>query len=328
VGLLAAALAGCHGDQSMMSPGGPAAAGLAQLGNFVMILFCVVGALTIGILIWGAVRRRGTLEEHAPWDESGGHRWVLWGGFIIPVAILAVVFVLTLKAMDSFPLSDHEHTAADIRVIGHQWWWELKYEGLSPSNQLTTANELHIPVGQPVDLALESRDVIHSFWVPRLHGKVDLIPGRVNHLRLQADEPGVFEGQCSEFCGQEHAQMRLRIVAEPREAFAQWVRAQGNEGAVPALTEAAHGRELFETRACGLCHTVRGTRALGTIGPDLTHLASRRGIAANLLPNDHAYLPAWISRAQSFKPGAAMPDVSEFSGRELQEISEYLQQLE
>jgi cytochrome c oxidase subunit 2 len=212
-------------------------------------------------------------------------------------------------------------------VIGHQWWWQIQYVGLGPSNRLETANEIHIPVGQPVELTLESRDVIHSFWVPALHGKVDLIPGVENHLRLQADRPGTYEGQCAEFCGAEHARMRFLVVAQSPEDFAKWMHDQSQPAQPPLEAAAIHGADLFQSRACGLCHTVRGTQALGTIGPDLTHFGSRQRLAADSLPNQHAYVAAWITRAQSFKPGALMPDVTNFRGDELDDLARYIDQL-
>lgn len=326
--LLAIALGSCSTDQqSMFNPAGPGARALSALGGFVFILFGVIALGMFALIVFAAVKRRGTLAEHAPHDVGGGQGWLLWGGFVFPAVVLGVLFVMALRGMERFPLHDDGDHGADIRVVGRQWWWQVQYLGDNPTDLVTTANEIHIPTGQPVTIELQSRDVIHSFWVPRLHGKVDLIPGMVNHIRIQADEPGVYDGQCAEFCGAEHAKMRLLVVAETPEKYAEWIKHEAAHAAQPTEALAVKGQALFETKACALCHTVRGTHALGTVGPDLTHLASRRGLAANSLPNSHAYLAAWITRAQSLKPEAQMPNLTDFTGEELTAISAYLQQL-
>jgi cytochrome c oxidase subunit 2 len=320
-------LAGCGASQNMMSPAGPGARLLAGLG---VAAFVVFGATTL--VVWvliaiAAFRRRGTLAAHDPVDEGGGQGWILIGGALIPGVVLAVFFVLALVKMDNFPLHDGSVHEPEIRVIGHQWWWELHYPGQSPDAEIVTANELHIPVGQPVEIELESRDVIHSLWVPKLHGKVDLIPGWKNHLRLQADRPGVYEGQCAEFCGAEHARMRLLVVAQTPEDYGKWVAGQLRPAAPPADEVAERGRTVFETKACGLCHHVAGTQALGTVGPDLTHIGSRLRIGTNMFPNQRAYLGAWATHAQSLKPGVVMPNLTALSGIELNALIHFLEGL-
>ena len=217
--------------------------------------------------------------------------------------------------------------ALRVHVTGHMWWWEVRYRG--PEGEwIATANELRIPVGRPVAVSLSSPDVIHSFWVPSLAGKVDVIPGRLTEITLRADRPGVYRGQCAEFCGAQHAHMALWIVADPPEEFNRWMLAQRAPAREPVTDQQQQGRELFETRACVLCHTVRGTGARATIGPDLTHIASRRTIAAGVFPNNTAYLTAWVTHAQSLKPGVAMPDVTDFTGEELHALVAYLQHLQ
>lgn len=314
-------------EQSTLSPHGPAARGLSTLTIAVLVTFSVVAVVMFALIIAGALRKKGDLSSHEAPETAGGHAWIFVGGGV-SAAILAVLFVLGLKATDDFPLHDEDHQGYDIRITGHQWWWEVEYVGEDPHQRVVTANEIHVPVGAPVDFELVSADVIHSFWVPQLHGKVDLIPGRENHLRLQADEAGIFEGQCSEFCGAEHAQMRLLLIAEPPEAFARWLEGQRRDAVAPEGQVAQTGQTLFEDKACGLCHTIRGTQALGTVGPDLTHLASRRGLAADSIPNSHAYLAAWIVRAQTLKPEAQMPNLGDLSGAELRELTAYLRELE
>jgi cytochrome c oxidase subunit 2 len=318
-------LTACHGPLSVLSPGGPAARTLSRLGWFVMLVFSAATVIVWAILVWAAGRRHGSLLEHEPIDEHDGHSWIVIGGFAIPAAVLGVVFVLTLTTMRAFPL-DHHPGEADIRVTGRQWWWQVEYVRGGPDQRLRTASEIHIPTGRLVTIELETRDVIHSFWVPRLHGKVDLIPGMVNRIHLQASAPGVYQGQCAEFCGLQHTKMRFLVVADTPERFEAWLREQ-RAAAVPAVTpEATQGRELFLTGACSACHTIRGTPARGTIGPDLTHLASR-GMIAGALPNDTADLAAWVTHAQSLKPGARMPSLAQFEGDELRALVSYLQTL-
>jgi cytochrome c oxidase subunit 2 len=330
IAVMSGILTGCRGGPSrnMLSPAGPGARSLAFLGTWSFAIFSVATVVTWLLLAFAATRRRGTLAEHAPADAGGGQLWLLIGGIIVPGVTFAVLFVLTLLRMDDFPVHDGVHRTAEIRVVGHRWWWEMRYLGDSPDLSFATANELHIPVGQPVELELQSVDVIHSFWVPALHGKVDLIPGSKNRLRLQADEPGTYEGQCAEFCGAEHANMRILVVAETREDYAKWIANQAHPAAPLADALSPEGQRLFETRACALCHTVRGTQALGTIGPDLTHLAARKRLAANSIPNRRAYLAAWAIHAQTMKPEAIMPNLTDFTGPELTALTHYLEGLQ
>lgn len=322
-----ALLAGCESDQNMLAPAGPGARSLARLGTASLVVFSATIVVTWALLAYLALRRRGSLETHEPHDAGGGERWVLIGGFIIPAATFGAFFVATLASMDTFPLHPAQAHAAEIRVVGHQWWWEIHYLGQSADQELTTANELHVPVGQPVDIELTSNDVIHSFWVPRLHGKVDLIPGRTTHLRIQADRPGRFEGECAEFCGAQHAHMRIAVVAQSRSDYAKWVADQALVARSPSEPLAERGMRLFETNACALCHTIRGTQARGQVGPDLTHLASRARIAASSLPNQRAYLAAWAVHAQSLKPQVEMPDLNVFDGPDLRALTRYLESL-
>ena len=326
----AAALSACSGVQPMLAPAGPAARSIAHLGLFILITFCAV-TVVMWVLIFGVlVRRRGTLLEHAPWDAPADKRWVLIGGFILPALVLFSVFVFSLTTMRAFPMGDNElHAApAEITVTGHQWWWEVEYDyGSSDHDHFVTANELHIPVGRPVDIRLQTRDVIHSFWVPRLHGKVDLLPGYSNRIRLQADQPGLYRGECAEFCGPQHAHMILLVEADPPDRFQAWLDSMRRPAAPPHDAFAAQGQQVFMEHACVLCHTVRGTGANGQIGPDLTHLASRMAIAANSYPNSTGYLEAWVTHAQSMKPDAQMPNVTAFTGDDLRALVAYLEEL-
>ena len=321
-------LTGCQRTQSTLYPEGPAADKIAHLSWLMLILFL---AITVGmwiLLTWAMSRRRGTLEEHEPVDVGGGQGWVAWGGLAFPTAVLCVLFILGLKLMASFPVHDvhHHDLHPEIAIIGRQWWWEVQYLGAT-AQQFTTANEIHIPVGQPVDIELRSLDVIHSFWVPSLHGKVDLIPGHPNFIRIQADHPGVYSGTCAEYCGAQHAHMRLVVVAQQPSDYEAWVQGQRQSAAEPTTEEARRGEQTFMAGPCSNCHQVRGTRAGGRIAPDLTHIASRLNIAANSYPNNDAYLEAWITHAQSLKPGAAMPNLTQFNGQQLRDVVAYLRQL-
>lgn len=326
--VFSALLAGCAHRESMMAPGGPASENLANLGWFVFILFCAVAVIMWALLTWVAVRKRGSFEEHAPVDAGGGQPWILIGGFLIPIIILAAVYVVSLDSMAAFPLEGPKATApADIRVTGHQWWWQIDYIKGQLDRRVTTANEIHIPVGKPVDIDLTSVDVIHSFFIPTLHGKVDLIPGQTNRIRIQADHAGTYQGQCAEYCGAQHAHMILMVVADAPADYDAWLASQAADAEEPATDQARRGEQLFMSKACVLCHTVRGTRALARVGPDLTHIASRHGLAANSLRNDEANLEAWVTHAQSLKPEAAMPDITEFRGDQVRDLVAYLEQL-
>jgi cytochrome c oxidase subunit 2 len=224
----------------------------------------------------------------------------------VSIALLAVLFtatVVTDRALAKLPLNDAVH----IRLTGHQWWWEATYDDPSAANVFTTANELHIPVGRPVLLTLEASDVIHSVWLPNLGGKKDLIPGRTATLALRADKPGLYRGQCAEFCGYQHAKMVLYVVAEPAAQFDQWLAHSRQSAPPPSTDETRRGQQVFLQSTCAMCHAISGTDASAVQGPDLTHLASRQTIAAGVLPNTPQTLAAWILDPQSVKPGANMP---------------------
>lgn len=319
---------GCGGDMSTLNPGGEAARALANLSVFIYVVFIAVSLVLALLILWPVFRkRRGNFEEHAPIHIDGGHSWILAGGILTPFIVLSVVFLLGLKTMAAYPLHDGHVPEPAIQVVGHQWWWEIRYVMGPPNLHFKTANEIHLPVGELVDLEVKTADVIHSFWVPRLHGKVDLIPGRANHIRLRADIPGVYRGQCAEFCGAQHAHMSFVVVAESPEEYATWLEAQRQPAADPQTDLASQGRDVFLSKPCSLCHTVRGTLANGLVAPDLTHIGSRRSIAANTYENTKANLMAWVTHAQAMKPEVMMPNVTQMTGQELQALVAYLQEL-
>jgi cytochrome c oxidase subunit 2 len=244
-------------------------------------------------------------------------------GAVAATAMILIVFLAagTLAGHRLARLASDD--AVTIKLTGYRWWWKVEYPDASPSNHVVTANEIHIPVGRPVLINTHSQDVIHSFWIPALAGKRDLIPGHPSAIWLQADRPGTFEGQCAEFCGLQHAHMRLLVVAEPEEKFQAWVDSQRKPAEAPADPMARRGMEVFVTGPCALCHSIRGTEAAGQVAPDLTHLASRAKLAAGTLPNTPGHLGGWIINSQSVKPGNAMPAVS-LSPEDLQALLAYL----
>jgi cytochrome c oxidase subunit 2 len=329
VGALGVLTSACDGIQDMLAPAGPAAHRIASLGWFVLITFSVVTVVMWVIVFWLAYRRRGTLDSHQPIDAPEDRRWILIGGFTIPIIVLGTIFVVMLKSMSAFPMGNHDMAPSPptVRLTGHQWWWEVEYLDGDVHGHVTDANEIHIPAGRPIDIELRSHDVIHSFWVPRLHGKVDLIPDLVNRIRIQADQPGVYRGECAEYCGPQHAHMVFYVVAHTADDFQRWLARSREPGSVPADAFAQHGQQVFMTAACVLCHTIRGTDARGRVGPDLTHVGSRLGIAANTAPNDVASLEAWVTHAQSLKPSAQMPNITALDGEDLRALVAYLRQL-
>lgn len=319
-------LAACS-PYSIFEPEGAQSQWLANLGWVLVGLMSVLIVAMTVLVVWGALRRRGRLDEHLPVDADGGKGWILLGGVALPVTVLSALFVVTIWTLTIFPGEKADAPKLEIQVTAHQWWWEVDYLYRDLSQRVSTANEIHIPVGVPVRIKLVSSDVIHSFWVPRLHGKIDAIPGQTNYLTVEAEEPGVYKGQCAEYCGAQHAHMHFSIVAQKADVYEQWIAHQRQPAPTPTEPKLVKGREAFEGYACAMCHRIRGTRAHGTVAPDLTHFASRSSIAG-VLPNTRARLQAWIVNAQSFKPGARMPTLEEFDGETLNALAAYLESLE
>ena len=278
------------------------------VGAIALLIFIgVEGALIYAV--WRYRASRSSTEQPARFERNTRVE-IAWTA--LPTLVLAVVFVLMLGTMAEIGGAGVE-PGLRVRVVGHQWWWEFGY------GAVTTANELHIPVETAVELDLTSTDVIHSFWVPELGGKSDMLPGTTNHLRLFARRAGVYEGQCSEFCGIEHAWMRIRVVAESQADFDRWLAAQGQS----AAARGGDGERIFLANICVNCHTIRGTTAAGAAGPDLTHSGARTTLGAGVLPNDVARMRAWMADPQQYKPGALMPRVP-LSDPELDALAAYL----
>jgi cytochrome c oxidase subunit II len=320
--LLAAVIAtGCDTPLSVFSPGSDAAQRVSQLTWFMTILSAIifVGVIVIMVL---AIRRHRDRDAQGVDLTDRGHGWLIWGGAVMPALVLLAVFVVGIGAMRK-PVP---RPGLTIGVVGHQWWWELSYAGAS-GTPFATANELHIPVGQPVRLRLTTADVIHSFWVPRLQGKLDLIPGDTNDLYLEARHAGTYGGTCAEYCGAQHAHMAITVIAEDTAAFRAWLTRQSATAQPPHDSTTARGQQVFVAAACVSCHTVRGTTARGKAAPDLTHVGSRQTLAAGVLPNSIGYLAGWIANPQALKPGTLMPTLPAFTGPDLRALVAYVSSL-
>jgi cytochrome c oxidase subunit 2 len=266
---------------------------------------------------------RGRRGSSAADDAQLGRSVTIAGGCSL-VALVALLFqsVVTGRALDSLRTPD----ALRIQVTGNQWWWDVQYDDPAPSLGVTTANEIHIPVGRAVKFDLRSTDVIHSLWIPNLQGKIDLVPGRLNELWLRADTAGVYRGQCAEFCGLQHANMALVVVAEAADDFERWLAGNRAAAPTPVTPEQQRGKEVIERGPCAMCHNITGTLAGGRTAPDLTHIASRSTIGAGTLPNTRGYLAGWIADPQHVKPGSRMPTVG-LHDDELQAVLAYLETL-
>lgn len=306
---------------SYLHTAGPAGDPVTLLGWGLGIISVVVFVIVTVLLLWAIFRRRTMRDAHAlaVRSDSGGLAWIYVGvGLSTIVLIACAAWTVQTIAKTRLPAGAAPLT---VQVTAWQWWWGARYPSSDPTRIVTTANEIHVPVGRPVRIELTSFDVIHSFWIPKLAGKTDVIPGQTNVMWLQADAPGVYRGQCAEFCGAQHAKMALEIHADAPDAFDAWQAQQITAAAAPAGA-VAHGEQVFVSR-CGACHTVRGTDAGGILGPDLTHLMSRHTLAAGTLPNDARHLQAWVAAPQTEKPGTKMPD-PKLSHADLTEVVGYL----
>lgn len=300
---------------------GPAAAPTMRLGWLMAGVSVTVTVVIAGLLIAAIARKRPTAASDSLNAESGGMRWIYIGTGVSSMALLAmlVYIFITLEAV----ATPATHPQLTISVTAYDWWWKVDYaDDPNPARNFSTANEIHIPVGEPVKIALKSADVVHAFWVPRLAGKTQTIPGQTNEQWIQADQAGIYRGQCSQFCGAQHAHMAFEVVAQSPADFNAWRDAQGKTAVSATDSSVAAGRHLFAERCAG-CHTIRGTDADGRQAPDLTHLNSRRLIAAGVLINTPDHLLDWIQHAQSIKPESLMPSIALNTG-EAAALSAYL----
>lgn len=305
----------------MLDPAGSAAHRIAGLWWLLAWISLAVGAFVVALLVVVVRKGRRTRDEGPDIVRTGvpwGDRFIITTGVVVPSVILAGVFLISLRDMNALSAPDSP-PAVTIEVEARDWWWEVRY----PGTEAVTANEIHIPSGEPVRILLTTGDVIHSFWVPRLQVKKDAVTGTENEMWLEADEPGRYRGQCAEFCGLQHANMIFWVIAEERPDFEAWL---ANEAA-PADSEEAEGEEVFLTSTCVGCHAIRGTPADADDGPDLTHLAARDTLASGVLDNTRTELARWITDPQSIKPGVTMPP-TQFTPERLTALLDYLESLD
>lgn len=319
------------GFQSALNPAGPGAQRAANLWMGILVVCIIVFIAVWAVLITGVARTRHGADEPPPplLDTEASDRKarkvvsVAVGITVITLFVILVSSIVTGKRVTDELASK---TPLTIEVVGHQWWWEVHYPNPDPSKIIVTANEIHLPTGVPIHMSTASRDVIHSFWAPNIHGKRDLIPGYTTAFWFKVDKPGIYRGQCAEFCGLEHAKMAFYIIAESPDKFQQWQAQQLQDAQAPTNSLQQRGQDVFLQNACVMCHTIRGTIAGSRVGPDLTHLASRQSIGAATLPNNPGSLAAWIADSQHIKPGNRMPP-NPLSGDDLTALLAYLENL-
>ncbi|MEQ9619552.1 MAG: cytochrome c oxidase subunit II [Deltaproteobacteria bacterium] len=289
------------------------------------VYIIVISAAILGIIAFAVAYiiiryRKKPGDDTEPYQDFGSLKLeIVWTA--IPVAIVAVLFLLTCSTMNVIqpPVKDHE---PDLVITGHQWWWEIYY----PKSGVVTANELHIPLGKYLLIRLESIDVIHDFWVPELARKIDAVPGHPNYMWIEATKPGVYLGACAEFCGAQHANMRIRVIVENEEEFKEWEKQQLVIPATPRAGLAGEGAKLFQEKACMNCHTIMGTAAAANVGPNLTHLNKRQTIGAGVLTNSPENLAKWLTNPQKYKQGSLMPNMK-LSDNDVQALVAYLEAL-
>jgi cytochrome c oxidase subunit 2 len=303
-----------------LDPQSPQARAIFDSGIISAIVFVLIFVIVTGAIIYAVLRFRGRDGEPDPKQIAENKTIeIIWT--VIPFLIVVFLFGLTIHAMN---LADPPPPPSpDLIVTGHQFWWQANY----PASGVVTANEIHIPAGKALSVRLDSKDVLHEFWVPKLNRKMTTVPGQRNHIWLQADKPGVYIGQCSEFCGTQHAWMRILVVADGPAEFEQWQQAQLKPSQAPTTDAAAKGLALFQTSTCISCHAIRGiTSADAGVAPDLTHVGSRQQLGTGILENTPANMRLWLKSPQHIKPGVLMPDFS-FTDEQLDQLAEYLSSL-
>jgi cytochrome c oxidase subunit 2 len=334
--LLSLSGSSCAGAQSALDPAGPQAGRIGGLWWLMLYTLSAVFLIVMCLLLVAAFRRRkprdGETVEVAPETKQDADRErrlsrSVKGGVGVTTVILFVLLISSfLTGRSLYSIAATNDNPLTIEVTGHQWWWAVKYDNQTPSQIVTTANEIHIPLGRPVRFKLTSQDVIHSFWIPNLHGKTDLIPGHVAITWIRADRVGTYRGQCAEFCGHQHAHMAFTVVVESEEQFKTWYEAQLRSAVQPSTPEQSRGQQVFLTSPCIMCHKIQGTDAGGAAGPELTHIASRPTIAAGTLENTRDHLAGWVLDSQKIKPGNRMPQ-NNLEPQDLQALLDYLQSL-
>jgi cytochrome c oxidase subunit II len=320
-------LVGCSGIQSSLDPAGDQAASIKSVWDAMLIVCGVMYALVLGFLALAIWRKRADIgltpaTGHTAAEPTLERGLAGWTALIV----VGLIGLITVSFLVDRGLAEAGPRPLNIKVTANQWWWSIEYQDSDPSQTLRTANELHLPLGRPARIELHSNDVIHSFWVPNLAGKEDLIPGRVNHLVVTPRRAGQYRGQCAEFCGLQHAHMALDVTVEQPGQFEAWRQAQLQPAMEPAGQAEALGQQVFLSKACMMCHAITGTTAAAVTGPDLTHVASRKTIAAGTLPTNQANLGMWISDPTAIKPGTPMPKVR-LTDDEMAAVTAYLASL-
>ena len=305
----------------ILDPAGPYA-GSVSLLSWLLVGMAVAVLLVVLVALWLALFGPQRLRK-----RLGGEKIIWAGGVAFPIIVLTLLLTYGLSLTRNLT-QPTQGEAMRIAVSGEMWWWRVTYFDEQGRPSIHDANEIHIPVGQPVVIELQSPDVIHSFWVPQLSGKLDMIPGRRNHIRIQADRPGVFSGQCAEYCGGPHALMGFLVVAHDPAAFEQWRARRGAPPPPPASEAARRGQQLFVSTGCAACHRIAGTPANGLAGPDLSHVGARRTLGAGILPNNSGTMAGWIGDSQAIKPGNRMPSYRMLSGEDLRAMAAYLEGLQ
>ena len=323
--LLAPLVGGCGGIQSAIDPAGPEAARIA-------VLWWVLFGGAVAIMVWVMAFTALALFGRDGWRQRlAAERTVVACGIVVPMVALTALLtwgLLLMRGDASFAEPRNAQPRAPrITVVGEQWWWRVVYE-TADGRRVESANEVRIPTGEAMTIALQTADVIHSFWVPSLAGKLDMIPGRTNVISLSADRAGISRGQCAEYCGGAHALMAFNVVAMAPEDFARWLATEAGPAEAPEGEAEAAGRGLFMANGCGACHAIRGTEAAGTIGPDLTHLGGRTSLAAGIMSNNADAIARWIADNQHIKPENRMPGYPIFSEDQLAAMAQYLAGLE
>jgi len=311
-------LGGCAGEQSALDPAGRGAEQIAALFWWMLGGAVVIWCIVVGLAIY-AIR-----IAPGPHDDRQMRLWVIGGGAVIPTLVLTVLLIYGLSMLPGLVRAAPEGSL-QVDVVGLQWWWQVRYPA---SESVKLANEIRIPVGEPVQFNLTSADVIHSFWIPALGGKVDMVPGRETRLTLEPTRTGRFRGVCAEYCGASHALMAFDVVVMERAAFDEWLAAQQEPAKEPQGPLEVRGREVFLRRGCGACHAVRGTRADGVIGPDLTHVGGRASLGAGTLENSPDAFRKWIAHTSRTKPAVRMPDFDMIPEADMRALAAYLESLQ
>jgi cytochrome c oxidase subunit II len=327
--LCLAVLSSCGGhQQSAIDPAGPQAGKIAALWWVFFWLLAVIFVIVMAVMLATLRRRPHALEDEDkdPQRTESGLKRTVAAATVVTILLLFALLIVSVKTGKATADLGKRANLLTIEVTGNQWWWQFRYLNNDPSQIFTTANEIHLPIGRTVLIQGRSNDVIHSFWVPNLHGKRDLIPSRVTTEYIQADKPGIYRGQCAEFCGLQHAHMSFYAIAEPEDKFRAWMQAQLRPASAPADPLLRHGQQIFLDHECVYCHQIRGTTAAGQNGPDLTHFGSRRTLAAGALPNSMGNLGGWLVNPQRIKPGTHMATVA-VAADDLQPLLQYLESL-